>query len=428
MSKVAAVYVVYEDSGYLTESVRRCYYCVDKILFLLNFHPWNGSLNNAGLMNTYQTIVNMYDPLKKIEIVSKSWKTEEDQRNFGLQHLREGGIDWCFIIDDDEMYNHTDLHQQIEKIKKDKHSVYLSPHQVYWKTRNWAIANLVEALPSFTKTDGSAYFSKARALIVQHNHTWHTFSPDELICHHLSYVRSDEKMFRKITTFSHAEDLKNSWYDKVWMQWSPQMENIHPNQDKPSSFTKAIKTEQLSRKLETLKISVGSELEMLLQESNNQKTPDLNWLKGCSLASLVDPLYKMFSLLLRQKDGVFLEIGTKRGTFYFTVCEAILQSNLNSVARCIHETSLSATNATYQKFSEETTWEKLVPNSVDWLHFSEKNLLSVEYAEAVRFLKDGGYLFISGTQTDKKDVFEKYKKGRNYYEFKLGQGLGVIEW
>lgn len=65
MGKVAAVYVVYEDSGYLTESVRRIYYCVDKILFLLNFNPWNGTPNDEGLIETYRTILNMYDPLKK---------------------------------------------------------------------------------------------------------------------------------------------------------------------------------------------------------------------------------------------------------------------------------------------------------------------------------------------------------------------------
>jgi hypothetical protein len=428
MSKVAAVYVVYEDSGYLTESVRRCYYCVDKIVFLLNFHPWNGSANHAGLLNTYQTIINMYDPLKKIEVVSRSWKTEEDQRNFGLFHLKQSGIDWCFIIDDDEMYNHEDLHKQIERVKKDTHSVYLSPHQVYWKTRNWAVGNLVEALPSFTTTDGSARFSKARALIVEHGKTWHTFSPDELICHHFSYVRSDEKMFRKITTFSHAEDIKNVWYEKIWLKWTPQMENIHPNQDNPGSFTKAVSADTIPRKLESLKISVGSDLENILQESASLKPPDLNWLKNCKFAPLVEPVYRLFSLLLQQKEGLFLEIGSQAGAFYFTVCEAVLKSGLNSRAKCITKGTLPETNKTYQRFSEDTRWERITPNSVDWLHFSEGIISHSQYAEAICSLKEGGFLFISGTQTDKKDLFDKYKKGRNYYEFKLGNGLGVIEW
>jgi len=424
--KVAAVYVVYEDSGYLAESVRRCYYCVDKIVFLLNFHPWNGSVNDAGLLSTYQTILNIYDPLKKIEIVSSSWKTEEDQRNFGLHYLREKGIGWCFIVDDDEMYNHSDLHIQIQRIKNDIHSVYLSPHQVYWKTRSWAVANLVEALPSFTKTDGSVRFSKARAVIVEHGHTWHTFYPDELICHHFSYVRSDEKMLRKITTFSHAEDIKSVWYDKIWMKWTPQMENIHPNQDNPSSFTKATKADNLTRKLESLRMGEGSDLETVLKESRCVKTPDLNWLKGCEFSSLVEPFYQIFSVLLKNKEGSFLEVGTQRGTLYFTVCEAILQSGLNTIARSVGV--LSSTNTTYSNFSSETRWESLKPNSVDWLHFSDSLLTDLKYAEALASLKEGGYLFISGTQSDKKEVFEKYKKGKHYYEFKLGRGLGVIQW
>jgi hypothetical protein len=428
MSKVAAVYVVYEDSGYLTESVRRAYYCVDKILFLLNFNPWNGTPNNSGLVETYKTVLNMYDPLKKIEIISASWVTEEEQRNFGLRHLRKNEIDWCFIIDDDEMYNFHDLKNQITRVKNDSNSVYLSPHQVYWKTRNWAIGNLVEALPSFAKTDGSVYFTKARAVMVERGNSWHTFLSSELICHHLSYVRSDDKMLRKIRTFSHADDIKDVWYDKVWMKWTPDMEKIHPNQDNPGSFSKAVDAQTLSRKLEPLKIGSGSVLETFLYESRSVKKPDLNWLKMKEFSQLVEPLYQLIYLLLQEKEGLFLEIGTTRGAFYFTVCEAILQSQRKSQARSVPVNSLPSTNKTYESFSQSIDFSQIKPNSVDWLHLAEGDFSISEYAEVVKSLKEGGFLFITGTLTSKKEVFEKYRKGKNYYEYKLGDGIGVIEW
>lgn len=426
--KVAAVYVVYEDSGYLTESVRRVYYCVDKILFLLNFNPWNGTPNDAGLVDTYRTILNMYDPLKKIEIVSESWKTEEDQRNFGLHHLKRNDIDWCFIIDDDEMYNFTDLSKQIDRIKTDTNSVYLSPHQVYWKTRHWAIGNLVEALPSFTRTDGSVYFTKARAVMVERGNTWHTFTPNELICHHLSYVRSDEKMLRKIRTFSHAEDIKDVWYDRIWMKWTPAMEKIHPNQDNPGSFTKAIDAQKLSRKLEPLRIGAGSVLETALRESRSVSKPDLNWLKYTGF-SIVEPVYQLLYLLLQEKEGLFLEVGTTNASLYFTACEAILKSQRKSQARCVPVAEPARyRNETYAAFSQPITMSQVTPNSVDWLHLAEGKLSSSDCAEAIQSLKEGGFLFITGTLTSKKDIFEKYRKGRNYYEYKIGEGLGVIEW
>lgn len=428
MSQVAAVYVVYEDSGYLSESVRRVYYAVDKILFLLNFNPWNGSANDSGLLETYKTVLNIYDPLKKIEVVSKSWKTEEEQRNFGLSHLKKNGVDWCFIIDDDEMYNFLDLKTQINRVKNDTHSVYLSPHQVYWKTRNWAIGNLVEALPSFTKTDGSARFDKARAMIVESGRTWHTFTPDELICHHLSYVRSDEKMLRKIRTFSHADDIKDVWYDKVWLHWFPEMENIHPNQENTRSFSRAINADLLSRKLEPVHTGLGY-LESLLHQSSSIKSPDLNWIRGCEFMSIVEPLYKIFSLLIREKESKYLEIGTSSGSVYFTFCESVFKS---SQARCsaffIPLGSVPQANQTYEKFSQPIRWEQVLPASIDWLHLSDKKMTESEVAEYLQCLKTGGLLLISGTMTDKKDVFERYRRGKNYYEFKVGRGLGVIEW
>lgn len=428
MSKVAAVYVVYEDSGYLEESVRRVYYAVDKILFLLNFNPWNGSPNDSGLVETYKSVLMMYDPLKKIEVISRSWKTEEEQRNFGLKHLSKNDIDWCFIIDDDEMYNFHDLKLQIDRVKSDSHSVYLSPHQVYWKTRNWAIGNLVEALPSFTRTNGSARFDKARAMIVEANHTWHTFRSDELICHHLSYVRSDEKMLRKIRTFSHADDIKDVWYDKVWMKWFPEMENIHPNQENTKSFSRAINSEHLSRKLEPLLIGTGSVLERMLHESASVKAPDLSWVRGCEFMSIVEPLYKIFSLMTQEKEGKYLEIGTSSGTIYFTFCESVFKRKSRCEMRCIPVGQMSPANTTYESFSGTVKWEQVQPNSIDWLHLSDKKMDESEIAEAVQFLKEGGFLFISGTLADKKDAFEKYRKGKNYYEFKVGRGLGVIQW
>lgn len=245
MSKIGAVYCVYEDSGFLEESIQRIYSLMDKVVILIGFKPWNGIGNPESPKQTYNKCIGMHDPDKKIEIVSRVWATEHDQRNFGLDYLRNNGIDWCFIIDDDEMYNIGDLKKQLnEKIlNSPTHTAFLTPHQIYWKRTDLVIENIQGAMPAFAKTTGQIRFTDARSIVYNSGEIG-VFHPQELVCHHYSYVRTDEQMLRKIAHFSHASPKLKTWYGNVWMQWTLDMENISPNGECPSAYRKAIPAHQ----------------------------------------------------------------------------------------------------------------------------------------------------------------------------------------
>jgi hypothetical protein len=47
--------------------------------------------------------------------------------------------------------------------------------------------------------------------------------------HHLSYVRRDSDMWKKVSSFEAAKEFDvQAWYDNVWLKWTPDMENLHP--------------------------------------------------------------------------------------------------------------------------------------------------------------------------------------------------------
>jgi len=54
--------------------------------------------------------------------------------------------------------------------------------------------------------------------------------PEYGVIHHLSYAGPDERILRKISTWSHREEFVEEWYRRVWQGWDSDklMRNLHP--------------------------------------------------------------------------------------------------------------------------------------------------------------------------------------------------------
>lgn len=240
MATVGAVYCVYYASEFLEESVRRIYPLVDSIIFLLNFKPWSGDIIPGAQEQSYQRILNLSDPSNKFKIYSQYWKNETIQRNSGLEILKNIGIDWCLIVDDDELYNRNELKKVLNSLNTAIHVAYLFYHQIYWKNRYTIIEGLFGSFPSLIRTNGLVYFNENRTILVKSKQTWFTISAENIVCHHMSYVRSDDKIYKKLKMSSHAKSVVSlsDWFNNVWLKWSPEMINLGPIV--PDSFKKAV--------------------------------------------------------------------------------------------------------------------------------------------------------------------------------------------
>lgn len=251
MTNVGAQYCVYEDSGSLVDSIKRIYPLMDSILILLNYDPWCGVGNIQSSFETYKKVKEIPDPDNKILLISQHWKTEAIQRNFGKKVLHQMGIKWTMIIDDDELYNYDELEYAIKYLETTTSGVVLVHHQVYWKSLDYCIANLSHSMPTFVLSDNSkAWFQYNRNALV--DGTWVTLDPNRIVNHHLSYVRTNEQLLRKIETFSHS-DYSNwkVWFENIWLKWTLDMVDLHPNPSDPKSFSKAIEAKKSKYRLKS---------------------------------------------------------------------------------------------------------------------------------------------------------------------------------
>ena len=223
---VGAVICAYGDSGHLIETVRRVYNSLDCIYILLGVTPWSCSDFGRDHLATYGVVSQLFDPEQKITIVSRRWASEHEQRNYGKDLLYKRGIEWCMVLDDDELYNPDQLEAYIPRLNKsDNMFIYLVPMHVYWKSREYVLPNSNTSYPVFVRTDPTkTVFTKARAADVMGGN-WESTTHAELAMHHLSYVRSDDQVQKKVARFSHAEQFDNGWFAK-WMAWEPGQDAI----------------------------------------------------------------------------------------------------------------------------------------------------------------------------------------------------------
>ena len=68
--------------------------------------------------------------------------------------------------------------------------------------------------------------------------------PEYGVLHHLSYAGPDERIKRKISSWSHRDEVDQDWYRRVWQGWDSDklMRNLHPTHPPNFGFTERIQT------------------------------------------------------------------------------------------------------------------------------------------------------------------------------------------
>lgn len=231
---------VYDDPTWLAEMIRSTYDNVAVLLFLVGEKPWNGSATDNR--ETIRIIENTPDPAGKLKLIRGQWTSETEQRNAGLLLLQNLGIPYCFTVDADEIYDPLELEsmQRLVLTKPEVGAWYMS-WWTYWKSERYRIDPPEEFQPLVFLRIGRGKFAEHRA-VVAHGHE--AIPSSVGMCHHMSYARSDEEIARKISTFSHAHEIRPGWFEDIWLRWDSNhaLENLHPVY--PHAYRRAVEQPQ----------------------------------------------------------------------------------------------------------------------------------------------------------------------------------------
>jgi glycosyltransferase involved in cell wall biosynthesis len=220
MAKLAICTVAYNESEYIEKCIEKWKGKVDKHLVLVSTRPWNGEPQE-------------YDGTAELakkagaEVIIRYWRTEAEQRNWGLAYLYD--YDYVLIIDPDEFYIEEDQQKILKALENPtiegkKTPVFVPKEMVtYWKTTDYIFDPADKHKPTIAidpkkgtflqhrcpqPFDGSVPFLEPVGRI-------------DVTCHHFSWVHSDKKVEEKIQSYSHTDVIPTNWYEDVWLKWEP---------------------------------------------------------------------------------------------------------------------------------------------------------------------------------------------------------------
>lgn len=231
--KVGACIVVYNEKDMLQACLKQFPEWVDEILVLVSIKPWYGmGANDPG--RTRLVLQNIKD--NRLKWIELNWRTEHDQRNFGLARLFEK--DWVLIVDADEFYTPEDWSKIENKLKNPPEGTFAfcaDRVTTYWKTPQYKLSPGDRHKPIIAVDPKKTVFFDKRETVEMLR------GMIGIEMHHFSWVKADDEVWAKVHNWSHAKDFDvKTWYNKVWLKWDESMKNIHPY---CSEVSTAVKTD-----------------------------------------------------------------------------------------------------------------------------------------------------------------------------------------
>lgn len=216
--KLAVLVCAYNEHEMIRACLRQFPKEVEKILVLQTRKPWQGKPADTDDEQT-RALMEIHD--ERVERIKGDWKTENDQRNFGLGRLYD--FDWVVVTDPDEFYQPNHWLRMFAALERTKASVAVAPMITYWKGMEYVISPPDTHLALVAVRPQKTAFSDKRDVVEQ----------DRLLLpitmHHLSWAKSDRSIWQKLQNYSHATDFDTKkWYNEKWKGWTLETTGLLP--------------------------------------------------------------------------------------------------------------------------------------------------------------------------------------------------------
>lgn len=257
--KIAAVYCVYNEEEYIEYSIRSILHFVDHVFVLLSQLPY--SAYNAKAREQFhvsdrtQAIVQrLAVESPKVTLVSGTWDSEMDHRNAGMTLCRRARAGYYFLVDGDEVYraDHLDNLRE-ELLAHPEAGQFIIKCDLFWRSfryripaddQTWMPRRMFKITP-WSELGKSHLPVPLPSRFTGNNKTnsWgqvHHIDPRRVIFYHFSFARSPERMREKLSTYSHAHEILNGWYERVWLRWPQQRDMANLNPVDPPKLPRAV--------------------------------------------------------------------------------------------------------------------------------------------------------------------------------------------
>lgn len=155
-------------------------------------------------------------------VVKGVWPMDHMQRNTGIAMLQD--CDWIICTDVDMWLTKQDMAKLVSRLEKAECDAFIISQHSYWHDVNHVL-------------EGDNF--KPVIAVRPHAKFWHIGNIDcpveviEDICvHHINWC-SPKDIYKKVTTYSHADEFNGEdWYKEKYLKWEYGQKAILPNGEK----------------------------------------------------------------------------------------------------------------------------------------------------------------------------------------------------
>lgn len=173
------------------------------------------------------------------EVLLGDWTSEAEHRTFGIEEMRRRDHAHFLFADGDEVIEPRLLEALAKVAATDLADLVRVRMDTYWKSPRYVIRpreGFSPALLLDARTTRHLHMrecSGERPLLL---------GPEHGVVHHLSYAGPDERIRRKIATWSHRDEVADGWFRRVWLGWDRDhaMRDLHPTHPAAYGFAERI--------------------------------------------------------------------------------------------------------------------------------------------------------------------------------------------
>jgi hypothetical protein len=187
---------------------------VDEIFVACSSKPWYGVAlpdDTAEKAVKAGAIVKRYD-----------WKCEHEQKNWILDRMQD--MDWVLMFAPDMFMTKTSLGKLVGFLRSGeaKDRGYGCNMLTYWRD----LDHIIRPSPHFASV---AIRPKERFVFSSRFKDFERFPHVAGVAmNHLSWCRTDQEVYNKITSYSHAPEVATDWYERVWLAREEKPEDFGP--------------------------------------------------------------------------------------------------------------------------------------------------------------------------------------------------------
>ncbi|GMH96971.1 hypothetical protein TrVE_jg4541 [Triparma verrucosa] len=291
-SGLVACILLYDDVRFMKPILDYLLLSVERIVILLSSSPWHGPSRDVDHVEAMMLeYIRANGVQGRVTVIKDFWASETKQRNHANQVVKglsaQDGVSYaCLIVDGDEFWDVQSLGRIFKRVEIEGVSKY-----------NQVVDDIVKEFPeggdfefgrcgykyNWLRGDMVTYFGDVQSFVDPRENLKILFYVDQDccefvshreiaclrdsevkrngevvgaleggggifidesfgVCHHLSYVRTQQELVNKFSSFEHSDEIVPNWIAEKWDAWRSNntLEDLHPT--KPEAYKRTKRT------------------------------------------------------------------------------------------------------------------------------------------------------------------------------------------